>query len=122
MDLQLFQTDEFELRITPDGDSFNVEAPGLARALGMRESYRLVESIPEGEKGSTLSWTPGGPQKVWYLTEPGFYRAIGQRQVARIRDTDVRAQVARFQSWVYAEVLPASRRDGRYEIAPAASA
>ncbi|USY19691.1 phage antirepressor KilAC domain-containing protein [Nocardiopsis exhalans] len=119
MDLQLFQSDEFELRINPVGDSFTVEAPGLARALGMREAYRLVESIPEEEKGSTLSWTPGGPQKIWHLTEPGFYRAIGQRQASRIKDAEIRAQVERFQSWVYSEVLPAIRRTGRYEVAPA---
>lgn len=116
-DLQLFQTPEFELRITPNGDSFTVEAPGLARALGMRDSYRLVESIPEEEKGYTLSWTPGGPQRVWHLTEPGFYRTIGQRQVARIKNPDIRAQVERFQSWVYSTVLPEIRRTGRYEDA-----
>lgn len=122
MELQLFQTSEFELRITPGGDSFTVEAPGLARALGMRDAHRLVESLPEEEKGYTLSWTPGGPQRVWHLTEPGFYRAIGQRQAARIKDPDIRDQVERFQSWVYSEVLPTIRRTGRYEVAPAAPA
>jgi phage antirepressor YoqD-like protein len=86
----LFANDEFQLHLLPRADTFDVVAAGLARALGFRDAYRLTESIPENEKGYTLSCTPGGDQRVLVLTEPGFYRAIGQRQAARIveqRDT-----------------------------------
>jgi anti-repressor protein len=110
----IFQNDEFQLRVTTADDSFRVEAPGLARALGFRDSYALVRSVPDTDKGYTLVSTPGGEQQVWYLTEPGFYRALGQRQAARIKDTGVRAQVARFQSWVYGDVLPEIRKTGTY--------
>lgn len=113
--LMPFSNDEFELQITPVGDSFIVAAPGFARALGFREAYDLIRSVPDDEKGSEIVRTPGGDQRVWHVTEAGFYRAIGQRQAARVRDLDVRAQVERFQSWVYGEVLPAIRRTGRYE-------
>lgn len=113
-EIKLFENDEFALRLTPTGDTFTASAPDIARALGFRDAARLVESIPDEEKGYTLSCTPGGNQRVWYLTEAGFYRAIGQRQPARIRDATVRGQVARFQAWVYAEVLPAIRRTGTY--------
>lgn len=112
-----FSNGEFDLPIIADGDSFRVLAPQLAHALGFRDAFRLVESIPEEEKGYTTACTPGGEQRVGYVTEAGFYRALGQRQPARITDPTVRAQVERFQSWVYAEVLPAIRKTGGYQVA-----
>lgn len=102
---------EFDLSITPHAiDGFRVLAPGLAKALGFREAYNLLRSIPDQEKGSTLVWTPGGQQAVGYLTEAGFYRALGQRQSARIADDAARGMVERFQAWVYGEVLPSLRK------------
>lgn len=113
--IQPFSNDEFDLAIEPhEADGFQVLAPGLARALGMRDSFRLMESIPESEKGYTTARTPGGAQRVGYLTEAGFYRALGQRQPARITDPTTRAQVERFQTWVYSDVLPSIRRHGLY--------
>ena len=109
-----FDNGEFQLAITPAGDSFRVQAPSLARALGFRDAFRLMESIPDGEKGYTTACTPGGEQRIGYLTEAGFYRALGQRQPSRIKDEVIHVQVERFQSWVYSEVLPAIRRTGRY--------
>lgn len=113
-DLIPFRNDEFELTATPDGDSFRVLAPGLAHALGMRDATRLLESIPRAEKGYTTACTPGGEQRVGYVTEAGFYRALGQRQAARVKAPEIRAQVERFQTWVYTEVLPTIRRTGTY--------
>lgn len=118
-DLQIFENDEFQLRINPVGDSFTVEAPGLARALGFHEARDLVRTIPDDEKGSEIAPTPGGEQLVWHVTEPGFYRAIGQRQAARIKTAAVREKVTRFQNWVYRDVLPAIRKTGSYSVTPA---
>ena len=113
-----FSSDEFELSILPDGDSFRVLAPGLAHALGMRDASRLLESIPGAEKGYTTACTPGGEQRVGYVTEAGFYRALGQRQAARVKAPVIRTQVERFQTWVYTEVLPQIRRTGIYAVEP----
>ena len=113
-----FSSDEFELSILPDGDSFRVLAPGLAHALGMRDATRLLENIPGAEKGYTTACTPGGEQRVGYVTEAGFYRALGQRQAARVKAPEIRAQVERFQTWVYTEVLPTIRRTGTYATRP----
>lgn len=115
-----FVSGEFELAVTLHADDgFRVQAPGLARALGFREAYDLLRSIPDTEKGSELVRTPGGDQRIGYLTEVGFYRAMGQRQVARIPDLDQRSAVERFQSWVYRDVIPEIRRTGYYGTAPA---
>lgn len=111
-----FANSEFDLSLEPDsGGSFRVMAPGLARALGMRDAFRLLESIPDDEKGYTTACTPGGDQRIGYLTEAGFYRALGQRQASRISDLDLRTQVERFQSWVYGTVLPEIRKTGGYQ-------
>lgn len=112
--LMPFTNGEFELSVIADGSDFRVLAPALAQSLGFRDAYRMLETIPESEKGYTTARTPGGEQRVTYLTEAGFYRCIGQRQAARISDEGARASVERFQSWVYAEVLPAIRRHGGY--------
>ncbi|MFB7605251.1 BRO-N domain-containing protein [Streptomyces gardneri] len=117
--IQHFMNSEFDIQLIPAGDSFRVVASGLAKALGFREGSDLVRTLPEDEKQSETVRTSGGEQQVWMLTEPGFYRAIGQRQAARIRDLDVRRKVERFQAWVYGEVLPSLRAHGRYEVAPA---
>lgn len=102
---------EFDLSITPHAtDGFRVLAPGLARALGFREAFDLLRSIPLEEKGSEIVRTPGGDQRVGFVTEAGFYRALGQRRSARIADDAVRGMVVRFQAWVYGEVLPSLRK------------
>lgn len=115
--VQLFNNGEFEIHVKPDGDSFTVAAPGLARALGFREAYDLLRCVPEDEKGSELVRTPGGTQRTWHLTEPGFYRVLGQRQLRRIKDPAVRDMVQRFQNWIYHDVLPSLRRTGHYDRA-----
>ncbi|MEV8637762.1 phage antirepressor KilAC domain-containing protein [Streptosporangium sp. NPDC051023] len=51
---------------------------------------------------------------MWHVTEPGLYRAIGQRQATRIKNPDVKDQVVRFQRWVYHDVLPSIRKTGQY--------
>lgn len=109
-EVALFSTEEFRLEITPhDTDGFRVQASGVARQLGFREAHDLLRNIPEAERGSELSRTPNGGH-VGYLTEAGFYRALGQRQASRIADPAARAFVERFQSWVFGEVLPKLRR------------
>lgn len=114
-----FDDGEFQLAVElHDIDGFRVQAPGLARALGFRDAHRLMESIPTDEKGYTTACTPGGEQRIGYLTEAGFYRALGQRQPARISDPDLRARVERFQAWVYRVVLPMIRKTGSFNEQP----
>jgi prophage antirepressor-like protein len=114
MNIERFHQGEFDIEVLPRDGSFIVLAAGLARGLGYRDAHKLVASLPSEDKGYTLTGTPGGDQKVWYVTEPGFYRAIGQRQTSRIKDGYVRDQVDRFQRWVFNDVLPSLRKTGQY--------
>lgn len=119
-DLQLFRNGEFEICLTPVGSTFTVQAPGFARALGYRDANTMLANIPSDEKGYGVARTPGGYQEVWHLTEPGFYRVLGQRQLGRIKNDDVRNKVDRFQRWVYHDILPSLRIEGSYSMIPAA--
>ncbi|OMI34453.1 BRO-N domain-containing protein [Streptomyces sparsogenes] len=114
MHIERFTNAEFDIEVLPRDTSFIVLASGLAKGLGYRDAHRLVESLPPAEKGYTLACTPGGDQRVWHVTEPGFYRVIGQRQTSRIKDGFVRDQVDRFQHWVFHDVLPSLRQHGHY--------
>lgn len=117
-DLTPFTNGEFELSITTVKDyGFRVQAPGLARALGFRAAHDLLRNLPVADQGYELVRTPGGEQRIGYVTEAGFYRALGQRQSARITDFAIRDAVERFQTWVYADVLPAIRKTGRFAVA-----
>lgn len=120
-DVQAFRFDDTTtLTFRPDEvDGFHVPAPQVARALGFREAFDLMRNIPGTEKGSELVRTPGGEQLVGYLTEAGFYRALGQRQATRVAGPEIRERVERFQTWVFGTVLPAIRQNGTYGQYPA---
>lgn len=112
-DIQLFGDGEFDLTVEMRGETFIVHAPGLARGLGYRDALTMVRTLPEQVKGYA-SMRTSRDQQVWYVTEEGFYRAVGQRIASRIKNAESRAAVERFQSWVFGEVLPQLRQTGAY--------
>lgn len=113
--MQMFDNGEFSLEIPKTEDSFTVAAPGLARALGFREAYDMIRHLPADEKGSVSDRTPSvSGSDPTFVTEAGFYRIVGQRQVRRIKDDGMREAVGRFQDWVFKVVLPGIRRTGGY--------
>ena len=114
--IERFANDEFDIEAIDDGDSFRVIAVGLARGLGHRNAVDMIRNLPEDEKGYASVHTLGGEQTVWCVTEPGFYRVLGQRQISRIKNAETRAQVDRFQRWIFHDVLPSLRKHGQYEL------
>lgn len=121
---QLFSNGEFELPIIPQGDSFRVIGAVVARQLAFKDSFDLIKNLEADEKvlvkdagqGQTefsRSGVPIAPKGIWYLTEPGFYKAVGQRNVNVIKDTKVREAVYRFQRWVFHDVIPTMVRAGQ---------
>ncbi|WP_405490368.1 Bro-N domain-containing protein [Nocardia sp. NBC_00511] len=112
----VFHNGEFEITIDfEDEGSFRVYAPLLAKQLGYRAAHDLVRDLDEDEKllvkGYGNSRTPGG-QGVWYVSEPGFYKVVGQRNINLIRDPKIRTAVYRFQRWIFHDVLPQMMRAG----------
>lgn len=112
---QLFNNGEFELPLLPDGDSFKVNATVVARQLGFGEAKNMVAALADDEKVLVAAhgeFTVRPDQEVWFLTEPGFYKAVGQRNTNYIKDRKAREFAARFQHWVFHEVVPAMVRSG----------
>ncbi|MCF3101474.1 Bro-N domain-containing protein [Streptomyces roseoverticillatus] len=113
--IERFHSDAgFDIEVLPRGASYIVLASGLAKGLGHRDARDMVRHLGDDEKGYASVPTLGGDQRAWYVTEPGFYRVLGQRQVSRIKDPAVREQVAGFQRWIFHDVLPSLRQHGHY--------
>lgn len=113
---EVFHNGEFEIAFDPDGlGSFRVYGPLLAKQLGYRDAEVLVRALDEDEKvllrGYTSSCTPSD-LGVWYVTEPGFYKVVGQRNINLIRDPKIKAAVYRFQRWIFHDVVPQMLRAG----------
>lgn len=113
---RIFRSPEgHELPLIGGTEGFTVYAALLSKQLGYRETKDMVRILDEDEK---MLVTGGGKnsgaseQAVWYVTEPGFYRVVGQRNVNVIKDPTVREAVYRFQRWVFHEVVPAMVRAG----------
>lgn len=113
---QLFTNGEFELPVIPDGDSFRVNGAVVARQLGFDRAKEMVRTLSDDEKMLVEAggkFAPRPDQAVWFITEPGFYKVVGQRNINVIKDRKVRDAVARFQRWVFHEVIPAMVRTGQ---------
>jgi prophage antirepressor-like protein len=113
-----------DLALIAQGDTFVVDADALAQQLAFAEAKDLVRTLADDEKvlvkpnrqdcrldlTSANVWIP--PKGKYYVTEPGFYRVLGQRNVNAIRDDVAQLAVYRFQRWVFHEVLPQMMRAG----------
>lgn len=85
-------------------------APDVARILGYSEASAMTRTLDDDEKGLHSVQTPGGPQTVTVVSEPGLYSAILRSRVDGAR---------MFKRWVTHEVLPQIRKTGTFETAPA---
>lgn len=77
----------------------------VCHALGISNSRNVFNRLLAEEKDVRVVDTPGGPQEMQAINEPGLYRTI-------FRSAKDEAQ--RFQRWVFHEVLPSIRRTGAY--------
>ncbi len=96
-----------------DGEPWFVAAD-IAAVLGYRSAGNAVRILKIDELGTHLMSHPnGGQQEYTIVSEPGFYRLVMRSNQSRAEE---------FQRWVTRDVLPAIRKTGRFEIAPAPSA
>lgn len=100
-----------------DGETWFV-ATDVARELGYRDSFNLLACMDPDEKGTHIVSTPGGDQLLAIISEPGVYRAIIQRRANKKHDASLTAKIARFQRFVFHDVLPSIRKTGAYNPAP----
>lgn len=88
-------------------------ARDVCTVLDIRNVADAMSSLDEDEKGVATADTPGGPQQMAIINEPGLYSLI-----LRSRKPQAKA----FKRWITHEVIPSIRETGRYEApgAPAA--
>lgn len=105
-DLQVFESLQFGAvrAIEQDGEPWFVAAD-VCRALDISDTWNALQRLDEDEKGTCSISTPGGPQEVSVVSEPGLYALVlGSRK------PEARA----FKRWITHEVIPAIRRTGGY--------
>lgn len=114
-----FQFEGRNVRIVEqDGETWFVAAD-IARELGYRDAADLTKNADPDEKGTYRARTLGGDQAVTIISEAGVYRAIVQRKLNKKQhDHSLFEKVARFQRFVFHDVLPQIRATGSFN-APA---
>jgi prophage antirepressor-like protein len=87
-------------------------AADVATVLGHSNIRVAVGRLPERMRGVTETDTPGGPQKVQVINEPGVWRLAMRSNLE---------QAETFQDWLAEEVLPSIRRTGSYSVGGASA-
>ena len=92
--------------INKDGEAWFV-ASEISAMFGYRDAANLTRILDDDEKGTHNVSTLGGKQDVSVINESGFYHAAFKSR---------KAEVKPFRKWVTAEVLPAIRKTGGYQV------
>ncbi|WP_035462505.1 Bro-N domain-containing protein [Alicyclobacillus macrosporangiidus] len=82
-------------------------AKDVCEVLEISKYRDAVAKLDDDERMSITVDTPGGPQKMTAVNEPGLYKLIF---------TSHKSEAKSFQRWVTHEVLPSIRKTGRYEV------
>lgn len=81
-------------------------AADVCQALAIRNNRDAIARLDDDERGVATTDTPSGQQEMGIINESGLYSLIL---------TSRKVEAKRFKKWVTAEVLPAIRKQGRYE-------
>ena len=88
-----------------DGEPWFV-GKDVCAVLEIRDHRQALDRLDDDERGGCIVPTPGGVQEATIISEPGVYRLVF---------TSRKPSAERFKRWLAHEVLPALRRDGRYQ-------
>lgn len=113
-DLIVFDYEGARVRVvTGDDGGPRFVAQDVCAVLGIANSRDALSRLDEDEKGVGTTDTPGGPQQVAVLTEPGVYA---------LAMTSRKPQARPFVHWLSHDVVPAVRRHGVYATQDAVEA
>lgn len=111
-DLQkVFSYQESQVRTIIKNGEIWFTAKDVCEILKLEDVSKAVGRLDEDEKGTNLILTPGGPQEMLCVNEPGIYNLI---LGSRSRKSEIKA----FKRWVTHEVIPSIRKTGKYEARP----
>lgn len=107
--LKIFENAEFgQIRtVVIDGEPWFV-GRDIAGALEYNEPHKaVVKHVMEEDRIKYPILTEGGTQEMWVINESGLYALILGSKLDSAK---------KFKHWVTAEVLPAIRKTGKYEM------
>ncbi len=107
-EIQIFEHEAFgQIRVIDrDGEPWFITVDAC-RALELRNSRDAISRLDDDEKGVASIDTPGGPQEMSIINEPGLYTLVlGSRK----------SEAKAFKRWITHEVLPAIRQTGSYSL------
>jgi len=84
----------------------------VCKALEIANARNATARLDDDEKGVHTVDTPGGPQQLTVVSEPGIYELVF---VSR------KPAAQRFKRWLAHEVIPAIRKNGFYDARPKAT-
>lgn len=90
--------------VIKDGEPWFV-AKDVCEILDIGNPSMALSRLDEDEKGLSLIDTPGGPQKMAVVNEPGLYALIL---------TSRKPEAKAFKRWITHEVIPSIRKTGAY--------
>ena len=96
------------VKIDTDGTFWGV-AKDPCDILGVGDVSQAIGPLDRDEKGTCTVRTLGGPQEMAVISEAGLYRLLMRSD---------KPEAKPFQRWVTHEVLPISRKTGRYDVRP----
>lgn len=86
-------------------------AVDICKNLGIRNTAQALQNLDDDEKGICSTYTLGGHQEVWLVSESGLWTLV-----LRSRDAVKAGTVPhRFRRWITGEVIPTIRRTGGYK-------
>lgn len=104
-----FAFEDSLVRVVQRGEEPWFVGKDVCQVLEIRDHRQALNRLDEDERGGCIVPTPGGPQEVVVISEPGVFRLIF---------TSRKEEAERFKRWLAHEVLPQLRRTGRYDVAP----
>ena len=76
-------------------------------ALGLSKYRDVLSNLDDDERVYITMDTPGGPQRMIAINEPGLYSLLTRSNKKRAK---------KFRRWVFHDVLPTLRKTGSYAI------
>lgn len=94
-----------QIRTRKRGDEFFFCGKDLCSVLEIIDHKQALSRLDDDQRGWYNTYTPGGNQKMIYVSESGLYELILQSRKPEAR---------KFRKWITSEVLPALRKYGVY--------
>lgn len=113
-ELRPFAFEDHLVRVVLRDDDPWFVAKDVCTVLGIKDVSDACVKLDEDEKGTGSIPTLGGEQGLLIVSESGLYTIVLRSRAA----TTPGSVAHRFRRWVTAEVLPAIRRAGHYEMPP----